>query len=53
MTTTDSRPGAAVQGTVPSGLGHPSRSRSLRDQVARVVMWLAFLLAVIPLVWIL
>jgi len=53
MTTTDSRPGAAVQGTVSPGLGHPSRSRALRDQVARVVMWLAFLLAVIPLVWIL
>jgi phosphate transport system permease protein len=53
MTTTNSRPDAAVQGTVASGLGHPSRGREVRDQAARIVMWAAFVLAVIPLVWIL
>jgi phosphate transport system permease protein len=34
-------------------LGHPARGREFRDQLARVVMWLAFLIALIPLVWIL
>jgi phosphate transport system permease protein len=34
-------------------LGHPARGRELRDQLARVVMWLAFLIALIPLIWIL
>ncbi len=53
MTTTNSRPDATVQGTVASGLGHPSRGREIRDQAARIVMWAAFFLAVIPLVWIL
>jgi len=53
MTTTNARPGAAVQGTVASGLGHPSRGREVRDQAARIVMWAAFVLAIIPLVWIL
>ena len=33
--------------------GHPARARELRDQVARVVMWLAFLVALAPLAWIL
>jgi phosphate transport system permease protein len=53
MTTTNARPDAAVQGTVASGLGHPSRGREVRDQAARIVMWAAFVLAIIPLVWIL
>jgi phosphate transport system permease protein len=53
MTTTNSRPDAAVQGTLASGLGHPSRGREFRDQAARIIMWAAFFLAVIPLVWIL
>ncbi|TQJ08840.1 phosphate ABC transporter permease PstA [Lapillicoccus jejuensis] len=34
-------------------LGSKSRGRAARDQVARVVMWLSFALATIPLVWIL
>lgn len=37
----------------PPALGHPARGRELRDQLARVVMWLAFLVALIPLIWIL
>ncbi|MGZ4601703.1 phosphate ABC transporter permease PstA [Oryzihumus sp.] len=34
-------------------LGHKSRGRAFRNQLARVVMWAAFLLALVPLVWIL
>lgn len=33
--------------------GHPARAREVKDHLARVVMWLAFLLALVPLVWIL
>jgi phosphate transport system permease protein len=33
--------------------GHPARRREVKDQLARVVMWLAFLVALAPLVWIL
>lgn len=52
------RGGAAGQGGPPQGsllpaLGHPARGRELKDQLARVVMWLAFLIALIPLIWIL
>ncbi|HET7277523.1 MAG TPA: phosphate ABC transporter permease PstA [Dermatophilaceae bacterium] len=36
-----------------SGFSHPSRARAVRDQLARVVMWGAFLLALVPLAWIL
>jgi phosphate transport system permease protein len=43
-----SRPGAPVP-----VLGHPARGREAKDLVARVVMWLAFALALVPLVWIL
>lgn len=39
--------------SAPPALGHPARGREFRDQLARVVMWLAFLIALIPLVWIL
>ncbi len=35
------------------GLDDPARGRAVKDQLARVVMWAAFLLALIPLVWIL
>lgn len=35
------------------GFGHRSRGRALRNQLARVVMWAAFLLALLPLAWIL
>jgi phosphate transport system permease protein len=51
--TTDTRVGSTNRGPVLPALGNPSRSRTIRDQVARVVMWLAFLIAVVPLVWIL
>ncbi|GAA2167643.1 phosphate ABC transporter permease PstA [Pedococcus bigeumensis] len=43
----------AADRSAPPALGHPARGRELRDQLARVVMWLAFLIALIPLVWIL
>jgi len=51
--TTDTRVGSTSPGPVLPALGNPSRSRTIRDQLARVVMWLAFLVAVVPLVWIL
>jgi len=35
------------------GFGHRSRGRALRNQLARMVMWAAFLLALLPLAWIL
>jgi len=35
------------------GFNHKSRSRALRNHIARVVMWLAFAIAMVPLVWIL
>jgi len=34
-------------------LGHQSSSRRIKDVVARVVMWLSFGIAVVPLLWIL
>ncbi|MDU0313356.1 phosphate ABC transporter permease PstA [Phycicoccus sp. M110.8] len=46
--TGSSRPGAPVP-----VLGHPARRREAKDLLARVVMWLAFALALVPLVWIL
>jgi phosphate transport system permease protein len=39
--------------TPPLQLGHASRGRALRNQLARVVMWGAFLVALVPLAWIL
>ncbi|WP_406832450.1 phosphate ABC transporter permease PstA [Pedococcus sp. KACC 23699] len=41
------------RGGLPTGLGHRARGRAVKDQIARAVMWGAFLLALIPLVWIL
>ena len=49
---TDSLAKAAPR-SAPPALGHPARGREFRDQLARVVMWLAFLIALIPLAWIL
>ena len=46
--TGSARPGAPVP-----VLGHPARRREAKDLLARVVMWLAFALALVPLVWIL
>jgi phosphate transport system permease protein len=34
-------------------LGHPARGREVKDMIAKIVMWAAFFLAVIPLAWIL
>jgi phosphate transport system permease protein len=36
-----------------SALGHKSTGRAIRNEVARIVMWVAFLIALIPLAWIL
>ena len=52
------RPGAADAGGIPAPgarpvFGHPARAREVKDQLARVVMWLAFLGALVPLGWIL
>src|SRR5450631_4857507 len=35
------------------GFNHRSRARALRNHIARVVMWTAFAVAMVPLVWIL
>ncbi len=35
------------------GLGQRSRGRAVRNQLARVVMWTAFAIAMVPLAWIL
>ncbi|MGO4342631.1 phosphate ABC transporter permease PstA [Phycicoccus sp. Soil748] len=43
----------STRGTAPTELGHKARGRAVKDQLARVVMWAAFLLALVPLVWIL
>ena len=45
-------PPSPSDGTPPA-LGHPARGRELRDLLAKVVMWAAFLLALAPLLWIL
>ena len=37
----------------PPTLGHPRRGRAIKNQLARVVVWAAFLLAMAPLAWIL
>jgi phosphate transport system permease protein len=45
--------GAGSQVGAGFGLGHRSRGRQIRNEIAGVVMWAAFLLAMVPLVWIL
>ncbi|HEV7147948.1 MAG TPA: phosphate ABC transporter permease PstA [Pedococcus sp.] len=37
----------------PPALGHPRRGRAIKDQLARIIVWAAFLLAMVPLAWIL
>lgn len=44
---------AMRSGESAGGFNHRSRARALRNQLARVVMWTAFALAMVPLVWIL
>jgi phosphate transport system permease protein len=56
MTAADVTPGStlAVRSRESAGgFNHKSRSRALRNQLARVVMWTAFAIAMVPLVWIL
>lgn len=42
-----------TRGGLATGLGHQSRGRAIRNEVARIVMWAAFLIALLPLAWIL
>jgi phosphate transport system permease protein len=51
--TSGSNLGAVDQWRPELGLGHKSRSRKARNLLAIVVMWAAFLVALIPLAWIL
>jgi len=41
------------RGVLATGIHHQSRGRAIRNEVARIVMWAAFLLALAPLAWIL
>lgn len=47
-TATESKEGLALREMM-----HPHRGRAVKDVTARVVMWLSFVVAIIPLVWIL
>jgi len=51
--TSESNRGSLSRSGRDSGFSHKSRSREVRNQLARVVMWAAFLLALLPLAWIL
>lgn len=57
MTAMGATPAANLDAMRPGGpapgFGHRSRGRALRNQLARVVMWTAFLIALLPLAWIL
>ncbi|MDE9365515.1 phosphate ABC transporter permease PstA [Luteipulveratus sp. YIM 133132] len=54
MSTLDTTSGSVPQtARLTSGLGPKSSSRAIKDRAATVVMWLAFLIAMVPLVWIL
>jgi phosphate transport system permease protein len=44
---------AGPQARFATELGHQSRGRAVRNEVARIVMWAAFLIALVPLAWIL
>lgn len=46
-------PGGGTGRDALSEMNHPHRARALKNAVARVVMWAAFALAMVPLVWIL
>jgi phosphate transport system permease protein len=47
------QPPSVAAGGPPPALGHPARGREVKDWLARIVMWAAFLLALVPLLWIL
>ena len=49
----DSPRASAASTSTGSDLGGKSSSRAIRDQAARIIMWTAFGIAVIPLIWIL
>ena len=44
---------SAPRPSTPLDLGHRSRGRAVKDVIARIVMWGSFVLAMVPLVWIL
>lgn len=44
---------ATAERSVSSGLGPKSSSRAIKDRLAEIVMWGAFLVALVPLIWIL
>jgi phosphate transport system permease protein len=46
-------PGGRPAGDAVSEMNNPHRARAVKDVVAKVVMWLAFGIVMIPLVWIL
>ena len=53
-TTTDATPPGGKRGREAlHEMSNPHRARAVKDVLARVVMWGAFLLAMVPLVWIL
>ena len=51
--TSNSELNAVGTGSPSSGFSHRSRGRSVRNELARVVMWTAFAMAMVPLAWIL
>jgi phosphate transport system permease protein len=53
MTTIETTLDAAPRGSTPSGFQGRSSGRAIRNQIARIVMWAAFFVAMVPLVWIL
>ena len=53
MTTIETTLDAAPRGTTPAGFQGRSSGRAIRNQIARIVMWAAFFVAMVPLVWIL
>ena len=53
MTTIESTLDAVPRDTARSGFQGRSGGRAIRNEIARIVMWAAFLIAMIPLVWIL
>ena len=53
MTTIETTLDAAPRGATPAGFQGRSSGRAVRNQIARIVMWAAFFVAMLPLVWIL
>jgi len=50
---TSTPPGGRSGRDALSEMSHPHRARAVKDVVAKVVMWTAFFVAMVPLVWIL